>query len=146
MKIVARVLCSCICFASLGCEWFPEASFDLADSSRLPKWIVLPSNFRRADVTLTMSYYSNATSRTARFVLQDRKKKELQVVNGKLECDKPFGSKTGSDHPVIPYPGFEIVRADGMTEVIEHKRPEPLFYVSDDLTVLKQFERSGCGQ
>ena len=39
---------------ALGC---PEANFDLAPDSRLPKWFKLPPGLSRADVTVTMDYY-----------------------------------------------------------------------------------------
>jgi hypothetical protein len=32
----------------------------------------------------------------------------------------------------MQYPGYEVVTVDGMTEVIEHRRMEPIFYITDD--------------
>jgi hypothetical protein len=41
--------------AIVGCEYFPESTFELASESRLPKWIALPPGLTRADVSITMS-------------------------------------------------------------------------------------------
>jgi hypothetical protein len=34
-----------------------------------------------------------------------------------------------------PYPAYEIITVDGITDVIEHRKMEPLFYVTDDSAV-----------
>ena len=54
-----------------GCELFPEATFELASDSRLPKWVILPPGLTRANVSLTMSYYM-VPLRRAKFILQDK--------------------------------------------------------------------------
>ena len=38
-------------------EYLPESTFQLANESRLPKWITLPPGLTRADVSITMCYY-----------------------------------------------------------------------------------------
>jgi len=32
----------------------------------------------------------------------------------------------------LPYPLYEILTARGITEVVEHRSMEPLFYITDD--------------
>src|ERR1035437_9961298 len=63
------------CSAIVGCEYFPEATFELASDSRLPKWITLPPGLTRTDVSITMSYYITPWGRSATFILQDTKGK-----------------------------------------------------------------------
>ena len=54
--------------------------------------------------------------------LKDRGGKTLAEVSGKTKCNT-----SPSDYPV-----YEAVVANGITEVIEHKRMEPVFYITDD--------------
>ena len=67
----------------VGCEWFPESTFELASESRLPKWITLPPGLARADVSLTMNYYINPWGRDSTFILQDKKGQLRTKVHGK---------------------------------------------------------------
>lgn len=43
-------------------------------------------------------------------------------------------SKTGP----IPYPIYEVLTANGVTEVVEHRRMEPVFYITDDPDVRRK--------
>ena len=38
----------------------------------------------------------------------------------------------------LPYPSYEVITANGITEVIEHRQMEPVFYISDDPRVKEQ--------
>lgn len=59
-------------FSIAGCEYFPEATFELASESRLPKWVTLPPGLARANVSLTMNYYIVPW---AQFILRDKMRK-----------------------------------------------------------------------
>jgi len=127
-----------------GCELFPEATFELASDSRLPKWVTLPPGLTRANVSLTMSYYM-VPWRRAKFILQDKNEKTIEKKNGKMRCrtgpfelvDPPQGFPPG-------YPAYEAITINGITEIIEHRKMEPIFYVTDDPIVWKQYESIGC--
>ena len=83
-------------FLMLGCEFFPESTFQLASDSRLPKWITLPPGSTRANVSLTMSYYILPWERIAQFTLEDANKHVVEKVNAKVSCSEPFSmTKTG---------------------------------------------------
>jgi len=123
------------CLSLLGCDFFPESSFELARESKLPKWFVLPKELSRSDVTVTMSYYVRPSGRTATFTLLDAKKQKLAEVKGSLKGLEPLTLK--NPQPGFPpgYPSYEIVTVNGMTEIIEHRRMEPIFYVTDEPAV-----------
>jgi hypothetical protein len=36
------------------------------------------------------------------------------------------------------YPSYEIITVNGITDIIEHRKPEAIFYVTDDPTVWKE--------
>jgi hypothetical protein len=124
----------------LGCKYFPEATFKLAGDSRLPKWITLPPAAKRKDVEITMSYYIKPWGSNASFTLQNDKH-VIQQIDGKLVCTHPFSLKGSKSD----YPSYEAVVVSGTTELIEHKKMEPTFYVTDDAAVWKYYSANGCG-
>jgi len=40
---------------------------------------------------------------------------------------------------------YEAITVNGITEIIEHRKMEPIFYVTDGTTVWKQYKSIGCG-
>lgn len=112
----------CVCCLLTGCL---ESSFQLADESRLPVWIKLPPGLKRQDVSLTLNYYTNPFGATAKFILKNRRGDVLEAVSG---TDKPING-------VSEYPSFVLVKVNGVSEIIEHRKMEPIFYVSDDASI-----------
>ena len=122
----------------VGCEWFPESTFELAGESRLPKWISLPTGLTRADVSLSMSYYTAPWGGSAKFTLRDTKGQKLTKIGGKLRGLGPLQLKHPPQGFPPGYPSYEVVTVHGITEVIEHRKQEPLFYLADDPAVWKE--------
>jgi hypothetical protein len=124
--------------AIVGCEWFPEATFELASESRLPKWITLPPGLTRADVSITMSYYITPWGRRATFILQDKTKQTLTKLYGKESGSEPFQLKHPPQGFPPGYPAYEVITVKGITDVVEHRKMEPIFYVTDDPAIWKE--------
>ena len=120
----------------IGCTSFPEASFELASESRLPVWFTLSQGLTRADVSVTMDYYVEATGRRATFKLFDKRHHVLGTVAGSLRGLRPV-SMNGSSQAASGYPMFEIVNVNGVVEVVEHKAMEPIFYIPNDPGMVK---------
>lgn len=116
--LIAALLVSCC--AMTGCV---ESSFELATESRLPNWFTLPPGLTRADVSVTLNYY---TVRGPKLILKDKTGKKLAEINGK---ERSYFSG---------YPAYIVITANGRTEIIEHKKMEPIFYISDDPAVRKK--------
>jgi hypothetical protein len=116
-----------------GCDSLPESSFELANDSRLPIWFKLPQGLSRADVSVTMNYYIPRTGDDTKMFLRDRSGKTLTEISGKEKCQFPESG----------YPHYALITANGMTEIIEHKKMEPVFYVNDDPSVRKKLLASG---
>ncbi len=123
-----------------ACEWFPESTFELASESRLPKWITLPPGLTRADVSITMSYYTKPWpwGWDATFILKGTKGKVLTKADGKEKGSEPLQLK--HPPPGFPpgYPAYEIITVKGITDIIEHRKMEPIFYITDDPAVWKE--------
>jgi hypothetical protein len=124
-----------------GLRMFPESAFQLANESRLPKWITLPPGLTRADVSITMSYF---TWPGAGFVLRDAKGKTLQKVDGYERCSN---FQLRNPPPGFPpgYPRYTEIVVKGTTELIEHRKMEPIFYVTDDPAIWQEYRTFGCG-
>ena len=123
--------------AMVGCEWFPESTFELASESRLPKWITLPPGLTRADASITMSYYIKPWGSSAIFVLKDTKGQIRAKVNGKVKGSEPFQLEHPPNGFPPGYPAYEIITVNGITEIIEHRKMEPIFYITDDPAIWK---------
>jgi hypothetical protein len=129
----------------IGCEYLPESTFKLASESRLPKWFTLPAGLTRADVSITMNYYSKPWGSSATFALQDAKKQIIEKADGTVKCKEPFRLKNPPQGFASGYPSYEAITVNGMTEIIEHRKMEPIFYITDDNAVWKQYSAIGCG-
>jgi hypothetical protein len=129
--------------SAIGCERFPESTFELASESRLPKWITLPPRLTRADVSITMSYYVKPWGSSATFMLKDKNGQLLTKVNGKAKGSEPFHLKHPPSGFPPGYPSYEVITLNGITEIIEHRTMEPIFYITDDPAVWKEL---GVGQ
>jgi hypothetical protein len=115
-----------------GCEYFPESTFKLANESRLPKWFALTPSLVRANVSVEMSYYAKPWGSSATFVLQDARNGILRKASGKLACTEPFHVKNAPQRFATGYPAYEPMTVNGVTEMIEHRRTETVFYITDD--------------
>jgi hypothetical protein len=120
------------CGAFVWYMFFEEASFELADDSRLPRWFAIPQGHTRADVSVTMSDYYVLCGGCSIFILHDRNGKILQAAYGK---DYPALS---NKPPKEFYPSYILNTVNGITEVIEHRKMEPKFYISDNPAVLRE--------
>jgi len=131
------------CLVLTGCGLFPESLFSLANESRLPKWFTLLPNQTRANVTVTMDYYIDSSGRTATFTLQDSSGSVISKVTGKQKGLEPL--QRSANQPGYPkgYPSYEIITVGGITEIIEHRKMEPIFYVADDPEVKAEFANHG---
>jgi hypothetical protein len=134
------LVCAVLAFlvSTIVCAWFPESTFELDRESRLPKWITLPPGLTRADVSLSMSYCVWPWGSSATFALRDSKGKILTKVSGKVRGLGPNQLKESSPGSPPGYPSYEVITVNGMTEIIEHRRMEPIFYLSDDPAVRKE--------
>jgi hypothetical protein len=141
IRRIGRLLLGCLALSFLsyatGCEYFPESSFQLANESRLPKWFNLPLGLTRADVSVTMNYYSTPGIGVATFILQDKKNRTLGKIYATQKRGGPFDSNGFPVSPADYYPCFEVITANGITEIVEHKKMEPIFYITDDPAVWK---------
>ena len=120
------VLALCIsCCAITGCV---ESNFRIASESRLPRGLAIPPGLTRADVSVTLDFY---TMGQAKFTLRDKSGKKLTTVTGKTKGD-PMYLRTTPQAPAPRRPVYALVVINGITEIIENRRADDIVYVTDD--------------
>ncbi len=124
------VLCAFSGFSMIGCQYFPESTFELASESRLPKWFSPPPGLRRADVSITMNYYVKPWGRSATFVLHNGKTRAK--ADGKLKGNEPLQLKNPPQGFPSGYPSYEVITVNGITDINAYKKLEPYIYLNDD--------------
>lgn len=130
-----KVLYFCLIIVSLaGCA---ESSFELALESRLPKWFDTPKGKLRTNFKITMDYYTKPSGRTAKIKMIDESGKTLQKVKGTLLGGRPIELKSSLEGLSKEYPSYEIITVNGIADIVEHRKMEPIFYMSDAPAVWK---------
>jgi hypothetical protein len=115
-----------------GCGPFAESCFDLSPESRLPRWFSLPVGTPRESASVHMCYYLDASGRTATFILRGERNEKLAKASGSVQGRYPLVLKDLPAGYPPGYPSYEIVSVDGITDVIEHRQMEPVFFINDD--------------
>lgn len=116
-----------------GC--MSEANFELAPESRLPKWFEVPSDKSRSDFRVTLDSYVYPSGPVGVYKLYYKdsffSSKKVSGTPSRLELKNP---PTGSwkDYPI-----YVVVTINGVTDITEHKKMEPIFYMTDDPAVWK---------
>ncbi len=101
-----------------------ETKFTLASESRLPYWFPLPEESRRGDFKVTLE--ATAADREDESVVKIYKRGSLFS----------FAQITGSSWVVMGSPEnppvYVAYTFNGVTDIVEHRRNKPVFYMSDD--------------
>jgi len=120
------VLVACILLA--GCEMFPESNFMLSTESRLTHWFQLPEGLTRSEVSVELLYYIDH----ATFVLRNKGTgRQLARTRAQLLNDRPLVLQHSLSRDEVT-PNYSIARVNGIVEIVEHKRREAVFDISDD--------------
>ena len=131
-----------ITFLVSGCELFPESSFNLSNKSRLPNWYSLPAGMSRSDVNIQMNYYVKSSGRTSTFIITNLKTNKSTKYQGTQRGHEPIKLKQSP----TGYPLYEAITVDGITEVIEHRKMEPIFYIIDNPAILNELGVSSANK
>ena len=114
---------------------FLESEFELSPDSRLPVWFESQdSAHSRENTMVVLRYY------TSPFDVDD----SVLILNNKYGLSTATMTGTISRHPSTVqarescrklssvHPSYVIFTAQGKSEIIEHRKMEPIFYVTDE--------------
>ncbi len=114
-----------------------ESSFELSPDSSFPNWFSIPEGYTRKDVTVKIFYYSPPPLFKYNF---------KTYLIGPPPANTVLAIKIGTVrwHPSMStkqlHPSFHIINVDGKQELVEHKKMEPVFYISDDPAMRRALE------
>ena len=126
-----RVIALVIAIAALaGCyvpgRGYAESQFDLVLDSRLPKFFDPAGRISPLGYKARVEYYSSPQS--VRVIIYDRSGRKVFDKQDKFHWH-PADDK---EHPAAQYPNYVVVSFDGVEDILEQRRPEPLLYLTDD--------------
>lgn len=116
-----------------------ESSFDLAPESRLPRWFEVPEGTTRSELRVTMDYYSTFDGGESIFKLYKMNSFfALKKVTGIPRF--PYSNYLKNPPAGFPkgYPTYAVITVNGITDIIEHRKMEPIFYVTDDPNIWRE--------
>jgi hypothetical protein len=73
-----------------------------------------------------------------------RRQRELEKAYGKEKCWGSLQLKNPPQGAPAASPAYEPITVDGKAKMIEHRRMEPIFHITGDAAVWKQYEATGC--
>jgi hypothetical protein len=125
------------CHPTRGCA---ESQFSLAPESRLPRWFKVPEGTPRAGVDVMLSYYIPlvGSERTAVVTLRTGQGYKEEVI-ATLDGMEPKTLVPWVDGELLPSPSYEVLRANGVTEIVEHRQRGQAFYITDDPDIRNRF-------
>ncbi len=118
-RVALLALFASLAILTTACEYFPESEFNLADDSRLPKWVSLPPEVKREQIEVTLDYY---TTPAVKIKIRNKNTSAERTLKGELLRSNPTG----------PYPHYSVIRVNGVIDIVEHRAMEPIFYMTDD--------------
>ena len=142
IRILQSTIILVTAFLVSGCELFPESSFNLSSESKLPSWYSLPANTSRSDIAVQMSYYVKRSGRTSVFTITNSQTNKTKKYHGTSRGLEPIHLKQSP----TGYPLYEVITVDGITEVIEHRKMEPIFYIVDNPVILNELGVKGANK
>jgi hypothetical protein len=132
-------LSSCISIRGGG---FLESSFELSSASRMPNWLGLSQKQEREDIILVLNYYSNAKAKVTIWKKFGFIRMPIKWKWGQSQHHPAYWEWAHEDWPTRIHPGYVNVTINGITEIVEHKKREPIFYISNEETVRKVINKS----
>ncbi|RLA50229.1 MAG: hypothetical protein DRR42_13720 [Gammaproteobacteria bacterium] len=124
----------------VGMSGCVESQLQLSPESRIPDWFDIPQGRPRSDFKVTAAYEGTASDRKLVFKLYDD-----DHVFALQKLSTRGGDNIQSVHLARPgdgfpegYPKYKIITINGITDVLEHRKKEAIFYTTDDPAVRKE--------
>ena len=115
-----------------------EASFELDSNTRPPKWFEMPTGMKRSDLRVTMEYHSTFSGGEYVFKFYNKNKffklKKISVTTNEQPTIRTKALKNSSGN----YPAYNVITIKGITDIVERRKMEPIFYMTDDPKVWKE--------
>ncbi|MEO6968518.1 MAG: hypothetical protein ABI132_08750 [Rhodanobacteraceae bacterium] len=90
--------------------------------------------------------YPDRNGNNTRFFVRSGKGGKTIEMRGRVRDLEPLVMKNAHDEIGGPYPAYSVITVNGVTDVVEHRHMEPVFYMTDDPAVWKAFNVGGTSQ
>ena len=115
---------------------FLESEFTLSPESQLPVWFSeLPENIKREDLTIYLQYYTPIFDVDDAVLIVKHGWRTLYKETGISKHHPKYWAWANKDWPARSHPGYVNLTINGKTEIIEHKKMEPIFYISNEAAI-----------
>ncbi len=111
---------------------YVESSFRLASESRLPRWVSIPPNYTRKDISMTITLYSASPGGQAQVVAYGPPPMRRQITE-MVGTYRQFTPSVVYEDDRSPY--YAIISVDGEEEIFEQGHDKDLLYIVDSTTV-----------
>lgn len=120
-------------FILTGCL---ESSFSLSNDSRLPKWFELSEDFIRSDVSVKMDLHSTFSGGKIVFSLYEEDSffstERFEVTTEEQPGIRSAQLSESQEGFPDGYPRYKVIIINGITDIVELRKMEPIFYMTDD--------------
>ena len=90
---------------------------------------VIAEGIERKDVVVTLTYYTDGDVKISMHRREAGWFSTIQSVSGTSKWHPEYWAWAQEDWPARSYPGFTVIEVKGSTEIIEHKKMEPIFHL-----------------
>lgn len=126
----------CTVFSLGGCL---ESSFQLSEESRLPRWFVISDGADKGDFSVQMELHSTFSGGAVVFKLYEKRNffytQKFTITSDEQPSMRSMQLKDTQEGFPKGYPRYKVITINGLTDIVELRRMEPIFYMSDNPAV-----------
>jgi len=136
-----KIILLCLMLGLSGCL---ESSFQLSGDSRLPRWFDIPEGKSASDYTVRIDLHSTIDGGGGKTVIKlYNKNKYFPTEEHTITIEEQPSSLSVQLEPQpegFPegYPAYIVITINDITDIIEFRKMEPVFYMTDDPTIWKE--------
>ena len=139
MRLIKIILLCLISVTLAGCL---ESSFELSPDSRIPRWFDVPEGKVRSQLKVTADYYSTFHGAKDVYKLYEKDRffclQEVTASTKEGNWAKCVELKNSPKNSPKGYPCYRVITINGITDIIEHRKMEPIFYTTDDPAIWEE--------
>lgn len=114
-----------------------QSEFNLSPESRLPKWVTIPREYSRKDLSMTITFYTHPFLSKVKMDVYGPAP-DYKLLNETIGEQRyhPFTK----NQPGYIYPRYIIISVKDIDEVFEHKTRGPVLYITDDPEIINSLK------
>jgi len=120
-----------------------EARLTLSDQSRLPKWVILAEGESRNDFSVKMEWHSTLTGGKIIFKIFEKNSflslREYEIATDTENNIQSLHFPSPNRDTPKGFPKYIMISINGIKDIVEQRKMEPIFYMTDDPAVWREF-------